>query len=329
MRAFDNIIGHGDVKSYFLKTLQKNKLSHSYLFEGLAGVGKNTFALELAQLILCEASQEDKPCQSCKACHMIHAKTHPDVIVINKDTQVTKIETIRTQMVKEMGIKPYQSEHKIIIVKAADSITVEGQNAMLKTIEDPPQYGLIILVCENASKLLPTIKSRCINIRFNALNQQELSYYLDKQPIEGIQKQVVAKLADGSIGVIQDILKDSSYWELRAQSIEYLSRLQKADLISLYDIVKEIADQKEGIGHILNFWLLWYRDIAVLKKTQSIDLYYIDHQKLLLDMASKLTYNKISDNIDHIKTALLDFKQNIYPTFIIENLLLQLKERKK
>lgn len=329
MRAFDDIIGNEDAKSYFIKAVEKGHLSHSYIFEGPYGVGKYTFAQELSKLIICESNEGDKPCNMCRNCHMINMGTHPDVITVDKDTKVTKIDTIREKIIREMDVKPYQAEYKIVIVRAADSITIEGQNAMLKTIEEPPGYGIVILVCENVAKLLPTIKSRCITVRFNPLSKADMSQYLDEKKIRDTEKEVFAKLSGGSIGVVNDLMQDTEYLMLRKTSIEYLQRLEASNLMQVYDLVKEITDQKDLVERILDFWLLWYRDIAVTKAAHSKDLYYIDYQKQLLDMSNKLTYNKVSQNIEHIKVAILDIKQNIYSTFVIENLLLKLKERKK
>lgn len=329
MNAFKKIIGNKDAKLYFEKAVQEGHISHSYIFEGPYGVGKNTFTIELAKLLLCSSKEDNKPCNSCEECHKINTHNHPDVITIKKDTKVTKIENIRNNIVREMEIKPYSADKKIIVVKAADTITVEGQNAMLKTIEEPPEYGIIILICENSARLLPTIRSRCISIRFNPLTKQQMEEYLDSRGITGLNRKVYAKLSDGSIGTINDILEDEEYMALRKESASYITRLQKADMMELYDMVKEITDQKENIEQILEFWLFWYRDIAVLKAAGSQDLYYLDYQQQLLDMSYKLTYNKVSQNIEHLKMAILDIKQNIYSTFVIENLLLQLKERKK
>lgn len=329
MKAFEKIIGNEDAKNYFKKAVEEKQLSHSYIFEGAYGVGKNTFALELAKFILCEQKEGDKPCNECKSCSMINASTHPDVIHIEKDTKITKVETIRENIVREMDIKPYQSDYKIIIVKAADSMSIQGQNAMLKTIEEPPSYGIIILVCENLASLLPTIKSRCIVVRFNPIDKEQMRLYLQSKGINGIQQEVFEQISNGSIGVINDILQDETYLEIRKQSINYLNRLEKAQIMEIYEIVKEITDDKENIERLLEFWLLWYRDIAVVKATNSSNLYYKDYQQQLLDMSSKLTYNKVSQNIEFIKNAILDIRQNIYSTFVIENLLLKLKERKK
>lgn len=329
MGAFKNIIGNNDAKIYFEKAIKDNKLAHSYIFEGAYGLGKNTFAVALAKYILCENKHEDGPCNECRSCHMIDAGTHPDLIQIEKDTKVTKVENIRENIVREIEIKPYQSDYKIIIVKSADSINVQGQNALLKTIEEPPSYGIIILVCENMASLLPTIKSRCIVVRFNPINKEQMTHYLEQKGIMGLQQEVYGKLAEGSIGVVNDILQDETYLEIRKQSVNYLQRLENAQIIEIYDMVNEITDQKEDIERILEFWLLWYRDVAVIKIAQSEDLYYKDYQQQLLDMSYKLTYNKVSQNIQAIKSAILDVRQNIYNTFIIENLLLKLKERKK
>ena len=329
MREFQDIIGNEDAKEYFIKALTKNHLSHSYIFEGPYGVGKKTFARKLAKAILCENRDEDKACHRCQSCHMVEAGTHPDIITIEKDTKVTKVDNIRENIVREMEIKPYQSNHKIIIVNAADTINIQGQNAMLKTIEEPPKYGIVILVCENLASMLPTIKSRCITVRFNPLSKEKMNEYLHGKGIGEAERQVYAKLSEGSIGVINDILQDENYIELRKQSAAYLERLGKANLLQLYDLVKEITDQKEQIEQILEFWLYWYRDVAVIKASGSDDLYYLDYQKQLLDMSQNITYNKVSQNIESIKYAILDIKQNIYSTFVIENLLLKLKERKK
>lgn len=329
MEAFHHIIGHEQVKKYFNQIIANGKVAHSYIFEGPKGVGKKTVAMEIAKMLLCEEKQGDRPCNTCKACHMIDVGTHPDIIRVQKDTKVTKIETIREQVVKKMDTKPYMGPYKIIIIDEADTITPEGQNAMLKTIEEPPAYGIVIIITENMAKLLPTIKSRCIHIRFNPLNQEQIAHYLEKKDLSATKLKVYAQFSGGSIGIANELIEDTNFLRLRETSIEYLERLDKADLIQLYAVVKEMCDSKEMIPEILDFWLLWYRDIAILKSTSSDKLYYLDYQTKLLDMSYKLTYNKISTNIQAIKKAKIEINQNIYATFTIENLLLQLKERKK
>ena len=327
MDAFQNIIGHEDIKRYFRKAIASGHIAHSYIFEGIEGVGKKMMAQDVAKLLLCEG-KGDRPCGVCKACHLIASGNHPDITFVEKDTKVTKIDTIREKVVKDMEIKPF-GPYKIIIINEADTITVEGQNAMLKTIEEPPSYGIVILITKNLSKLLPTIESRCIHIKFNPLNNEQMMNYLASKSLSEDRKKVFVQFSEGSIGIVNKLLEDEHFLEERSKSIRYLQQLEDANLMQLYDLVKVICEEKDQIGPMLDFWELWYRDLALLKSTDSTNLYYLDYHTSLLDMASKLTYNKISTNIDLVRQAKIQLTQNIYATFVIENLLLKLKERKK
>lgn len=326
MEFFDNIIGNEKAKSYFKKAVVGNKLSHSYIFEGHYGVGKKTFALELAKILLCEAIDIDKPCHNCKSCHLLEAMTHPDVILVESEA---KVDTVRERVVQEINIKPYRDRYKVVIIESADKLNSQAQNALLKTIEEPPDYSMIILLCENREGLLQTIQSRCITIRFNPISEVQMKNYLESKGLTKQQQSLYQKWSEGSIGVANDIVQDDTYLERRAQSIDYLKQLEQAKIMELYALVKEITDQKEQLLTILTFWLYWYRDIAILKSTKSKAIYYEDYYDILLEKSRQMSYNRISYNIDLIKNTVLDLNQNINVTLLIENLLLQLKERKK
>lgn len=327
MNTFNEIIGHDDIKRYFDKAIVNDHVSHSYIFEGPNGVGKQMMALAVAKRLLCECN--NGPCNNCKSCHMVDSLTHPDLILVDKDTKVTKIDTIRENVVKAMEIKPYQGKRKVLIITEADTVTPEGQNAMLKTIEEPPSYGVIFLLSENMSKLLPTIKSRCIHIRFNPLGINLIKDYLKKENYSQEKIEVYAQFSQGSIGIVEKLKNDEEFIEKRKKSISYLERLEHANLTEVYELVKELCDQKEVLIEILDLWVLWYRDIGILKSIDNPNLYYADYKEQLLDITYKLPYNKITTSINLIKQAKIEINQNIYATFVIENLLLKLKERKK
>ncbi len=326
MNTFEEIIGHTNIKRYFQQAITSGKVSHSYIFEGIEGVGKKMTARAVAKMLLCQG--EEKPCGECKACILVDASTHPDISFIEKDTRVTKTDTIRDELVTKMDIKPYQGPYKIMIITEADTITPQGQNAMLKTIEEPPSYGIVILITNNVDKLLPTIQSRCIHLKFNPLNQTEIKAYLDKQPISEEQKHIFAQFCEGSIGLANQLIHDEDFLNYRSESIERLQRIEEANLMQLYTHVKELVDQKEKLGQILQLWLLWYRDLALIKAGEKERLYYKDYESTLLDTSSKLTYNMICKQTDLIKNAKLQIEQNINPTLAVENLLLKLKEKK-
>ncbi|MGL4362037.1 MAG: DNA polymerase III subunit delta' [Cellulosilyticaceae bacterium] len=326
--GFEDIIGHEEIKKYFNKALHTEHIAHSYIFEGIEGVGKLMFAKALTKKLLCEADKTERPCGKCSACILNDAGNHPDVTIIEKDTKVIKIDTIRERVVSNMEIKPL-GRYKVIIINGAEVMNVAAQNAMLKTIEEPPSYGIIIVITENNGALLPTILSRCVTIPFNPLSREVMHKYLDNKNLMYNEKEVYTQFSEGSIGIANQLISDESFMEDRRNSIEYLVSLEKADLIELYDLVKTICGNKDKMVEMLNFWELWYRDIAILKSTKSDKLYYLDYHSTLLDSSSKLTYNKISTNLDAIKEAKKQISQNAYGMFIIENLLLKLKERKK
>ncbi|MEG0152804.1 MAG: DNA polymerase III subunit delta', partial [Cellulosilyticaceae bacterium] len=254
MDTFNGIIGHEDIKKYFNKAIQSQKVSHSYIFEGPIGVGKKRVAQAVARTLLCQS--EDKPCGKCKACLLLGAGNHPDLIYIDKDNKTTKIDTVREKLVKNMDIKPYQGPYKIIVVTEADTLTIEGQNAMLKTIEEPPSYGIVILITQNLAKLLPTIKSRCIHLRFNPLPYTYILNYLETYQLSERQAEIYAQFAEGSIGIAKQLIEDEQFLEERKKSINYLTTLQKIDLMGMYELVKSICDEKDFISSMLHFWLL-------------------------------------------------------------------------
>ncbi len=333
MKQFEDIVGHDNIKRYFNKAITQNKMAHSYIFEGPFGVGKKMLARAVAKVLLCENSKEAAACNTCNSCYKIDQGTHPDLIWIEKDTKVIKIDNIRKNFIEQMSIKPYEGNYKIVVIPEAEILTIEGQNAMLKIIEEPPSYGIIILVTENSQALLPTIRSRCVQISFYPLSSDILK---EKIKISGIPEdkvEIYARFAQGSIGMFEQIAEDDQFWEQRKLSIDYLNRIEKADLVQLYEIVDELVDKKDDLIEILNFWLLWYRDVAILKSSKKIAeddiLYNMDSTKQLLDMASKLTYNKVNYILELIKQSILDIRRNIYALFVIENLLLKMKERKR
>ncbi|OON97509.1 MAG: hypothetical protein ATN36_03155 [Epulopiscium sp. Nele67-Bin005] len=324
---FKSIIGHEQIKSYFEKAIVHNNVAQSYIFEGKSGIGKKSMAKELAKTLLCPES--NFACNNCNSCYQIDANTHPDWIVIEKDTQFTKIETVRQKVVNEMNIKPYQSKYKIIMISEAETLTPEGQNALLKTIEEPPSYGIVILVTENRDKLLPTIKSRCTMLRFNPLIESQINKYLQTQQTGIFNKEVYVKFCDGSIGMLQKMLDDETFIEHRKQSIAYLKRIETADMIGVYSLVNEIVEEKEKIMDMLNFWFLFYRDVAFVKSMETSDLYFLDYKKYIKEQAANVSFYRIGANLDAIQEAKNKLNKNVYGLFVMENLLLSLKNRSK
>ncbi len=159
MVSFNNIIGHKDIVKHLQNAIKTEKISHSYIFTGRPGSGKKLIATTYAMTLQCEAGGTE-PCQKCDSCKKALGKNHPDIIMVNHEKSGTiSIHEIREQVIHDVAVKPYCSPHKIYIIPDAEMMTVQAQNALLKTIEEPPEYAVIILLTSNIDALLPTIQS--------------------------------------------------------------------------------------------------------------------------------------------------------------------------
>ncbi|WP_010167010.1 ATP-binding protein [Candidatus Epulonipiscium viviparus] len=321
-----DIIGHQKIKDYFKKVIKINKISHSYIFEGNKGVGKKSLAAEIAKILLCEDAIDEIACGKCSACKMMDAKVHPDFIQIEKDTKITKIETIKEKLLKEVSIKPYKGKYKIFVIAEAETLRSVGQNAILKTIEEPPTYALIFLVTTNIEMLLPTIRSRCIHISFSGLSETELKDYCKKYSINN--KLIHLKFAEGSIGKLKDNIYDEKFLDLRAEAMDYILSICSCNVLSLYKVVSVLRENKEFVLKILEFWKLFFRDMLLYKRIQATDLYFSDYINDIKRLAAIMQYSEISENIKNIDVASNDIQNNINAVLVIENLLLSFKKEK-
>lgn len=177
---FEKIIGNDAIKDTLKKSANLNNISHSYLFLGIDGIGKKMIAKEFSKMIMCLDDSTKEYCNSCKSCIEFNTNNNPDFFYVEPDGNSIKIDTIR-EMLKKVAEKPIISRKKIFMIDNADKMTVEAQNCLLKTLEEPPEYICIILISSNENSLLNTIKSRCTIINFNKISNKEIKEYLENE----------------------------------------------------------------------------------------------------------------------------------------------------
>ena len=244
---FENIIGNKRNKEILKKAIEINKTSHSYIFCGTEGIGKKLIAKELAKKILC-LKEKENGCD-CKSCIEFDSDNNPDFQLIESVDGKIKIEQIR-QMQRKVAEKPIISNNKVYIINNADTMTTEAQNCLLKTLEEPPEYITIILICTNEGNLLSTIKSRCTRMQFEPIKDEELKEYIKtKLPDEQISPQII-ELAQGSIGKAIKLNERKDIYE----NIEnILLSMQNRDLIDIVQMSEVIYKSKEEIKSILEY----------------------------------------------------------------------------
>lgn len=176
---FENIAGHDNIKNILSNNINTKNILHSYLFIGEEGIGKKMLAKEFSKAILC-TSENSKPCEICKSCVEFNSNNNVNFNLINEESTAIKIDQIRNMQVK-IAEKPINSDYKVYLINDVELMTVEAQNCLLKTLEEPPEYIVIILITSNENKVLNTIKSRCMKLYFNNLSNADIEKVLKVQ----------------------------------------------------------------------------------------------------------------------------------------------------
>ena len=250
---FDNILGNEKNKNILEKSIKLNKFSHSYIFWGIEGIGKKLIAKEFAKNILCLEQKEN--C-NCKSCIEFDSNNNPDFQLIEPNEGKVRIEQVR-EMQRKITEKPIISNKKIYIINDADTMTTEAQNCLLKTLEEPPEYITIILICTNEENLLSTIKSRCTRMHFDSIDTEEIRRYIKQNFPEQEISQNIIKLSQGSIGKTIKLNENKDIYE----NIEkILLNMQNKDLIEIVQMSEEIYKTKDEISSILD-----YMNVILLK----------------------------------------------------------------
>ena len=244
---FENIIGNTNIKTVLEKSIKQNKLSHSYLFVGTQGIGKKMIATEFAKMILC--LDDNKYCNHCKSCIEFDTNNNPDFVLISPDGNNIKIEQIR-DIQKRIQEKPIISEKKVYIIDNADLMTTEAQNCLLKTLEEPPEFAVIILIGSNSNTFLPTIKSRCTIMNFNKISDEEMTKYLrEKCDVKNIDQNMLY-MYQGSIGKALELKEKQEEY----QNIEnIINNIYRYDLIDFINNAEILYKSKEEINDILDY----------------------------------------------------------------------------
>lgn len=328
MAGFKDIIGHEQIIEHLKNAITMDKVSHAYIINGPEKSGKMMLAEAFAAALQCEKG-EAEPCLECHSCKQAVGRNQPDILYVRHEKPGTiSVDDIRTQLNNDIVIKPYSSKYKVYIVDEAQKMNVQAQNALLKTIEEPPVYAIIILLTINADSFLPTILSRCVTLNIKAVADEVIKKFLMKEyRIPDYQAEVCVAFAQGNVGKAIALASSEDFNELKAGAIQLIKRLDDIELYEMTEAVKQISEYKLEINDYFDLIMIWYRDVLYYKATKDVNkLIFKDEVYDIKRQAEQSSYNGIETILEALQKAQVRLNANVNFDLVIELLLLTIKE---
>ena len=328
MGTFKDVVGHKDIINYIRNAVREDKVSHAYILNGERGAGKKMLADLFAASLLCEKGGPD-PCNECHSCRQAESGNHPDIIkVTHEKPNSISVDDIREQVNNTIMIKPYQGPYKVYIIPQADMMTPQAQNALLKTIEEPPEYAVIMLLTENADTLLPTINSRCVMLKLRNIKDTLIKKYLmETMQVPDYKADMCTAFAQGNMGRAIMLANSEHFNEIRDEAVQLLKYINEMELSEIVQAVSRITAYKLEINDYLDIIMIWYRDVLLYKATKDMDkVVFKDQIKYIKERAKRSSYEGIELIIESLEKAKARLKANVNFDLVMELLFLTIKE---
>lgn len=328
MKNFSNIIGHEKIIEYFQNAIASDKVSHACILNGPDQSGKRMLAEAFAAALLCE-KRGVNACGECRSCKQAENNNQPDIIYVTHEKPNTiGVDDIRKQLNEDMALKPYAGKYKIYIVDEAEKMNVQAQNALLKTIEEPPAYGIILLLTSNADGFLPTILSRCVRLDLKAVSDEKIrTFLMTEKGIPDYQADVCVAFAQGNVGKALKLAGSERFNEMKDSALQLIKRLKDIDLNEMTGETKRIAEYKLEIDDYFDLIMVWYRDVLLYKATADANrLVFGEEIYNIKKAASHSSYSGIEQILKGLEKAKARLRANVNFELIMELLLLTIKE---
>ena len=327
MFRFSEIVGHEQIKEHLQTAIRDGKPFHAYIFQGEVGVGKETMAKTFAAGLQCQG-MEDGPCTECVSCRQAESGNQPDIIWVTREKLSLGVGEIREQLCNTMEIRPFSSPYKVYIVPEAEKMTEEAQNALLKTIEEPPEYGVVILLTSNINELLPTIQSRCLTLEFCPLSTATVEEFLKSQcQVPDYLAKASAAFAQGNLGKAMRYAKSEDFIQRKDMILSLLRNVDRMDISEMLSVVKDLGARKDEVRDYIDLMALWYRDVLIFKATKNLNqLLFREESSYISREASNRSYEKIEEILQAFDKAKIRFRANVNFDVTMELMLLSLKE---
>ncbi len=330
MAKFSDIIGQEHIKEHLRGAIREDRVSHAYIINGEKNAGKEFIANTFAMALQCQNRGDDEePCMECHACKQAVTNNQPDIIYVTHEKPGTiGVEDVRNQIISDVAVRPYSSRWKIYIVNEAEKMSVQAQNALLKTLEEPPEYVVIILLTSNISQFLPTVISRSIVLNMKPVDDKTVRKYLmERVHVPDYQADICVAFARGNIGKAKHLATSEDFEKIKDEAIRVLKYADRMDMNEFVSAINQISAYKLNIDDYLDILLIWYRDVLMLKATNDVDsLVFKKEISGIRERAGTSSYEGIEKIIEMIEKTKVRLNANVNLELAMELLLLTIKE---
>ena len=328
MAVFQDVIGQEQLKEHLQNAIRTGKISHAYIINGERFAGKEFIAKIFAAALQCEKGGLE-PCGECHSCKQAMSNNHPDIIrVTHEKPGSIGVDDIRSQINGDIAIKPYSSPHKIYIMNEAEKMTPGAQNALLKTLEEPPEYAIIILLTTNVNSLLQTILSRCVVLNMKPVADEQVKKYLmEEMHVPDYRAEVCVAFARGNIGRARQLAVSEDFEKVKEEALSLVKYVHEMDASEMSAAVKKVSEYKMDVDDYLDILSIWYRDALLFKATNDANnLVFKEEIQNIKKVASRTSYEGMEKVINSLQKAKKRLDANVNFDLTMELLLLDMKE---
>ncbi len=328
--SYDKIVKNQTLLNNINSIVKNNKLTNSYIIQGLEGSGKTLIAKYFAKALLCE-NFDNNVCNTCKSCLNFDNNNLPDVLYITSKKKTLSIEEVRNKILDTAIVKPRTQKYKIYIIES-NEITIQAQNSLLKTIEQPPEYAIFIFMTSKIDLILPTIISRCTLFKTEYI-EKELVYNFLKSNYSNLEEHNIlcgANFETGSIGQALKISNNNDFESIRYDILQIINNLNNATILDCVNMAKSCDKYKNNSDLFFKILINLYRDLLIYKSKNNKEL--VNQKEIFEDIQNvscNINLAKISQNFNHIFKAINFSNMNNSFQLNLETLFIKLSNNIK
>ena len=327
--------GHDKAVGALARSLDGGRLAHSYIFIGPSRVGKTTLALDFARAANCLADETARPCGDCRQCARVTAGLHPDVRVIGLETarsgrlrSLISIDQAR-EVQREAGLLPYEGRYRVFIFESAEKLSGEAANALLKTLEEPPESVIIALLATHADSVLPTILSRCRRVDLRPVAAGAIADFLTaRKGVDADSAREIAGMARGRVGWAVGAVEDPSAIDRVSETLDAIEAAIADSLSGRFEYAERLAGRfsgdREGVFGELDLWLGWWRDAMLTGQGKPELVSNVSRRETLDAAAARFSPETTAAAIRTIMRTAHLLERNVSPRLAAESMMLGL-----